>query len=207
MKKVFLFLTLLSVGTMAAFGQTVLDTKQELPTTTEATNSQINFYGGSTNVRLSNAFVLAVGSLGIRVAPLSRIPIRRGTVFFPITSGTLDAGTLRGEILHSNGLLFTRNNASVRIEGFAINTIQPQPFINGLASANGAVVDRIPLFDLNLTSATVNTVGPFVKIGNVGVTLRAESAAALNAVFETNAFVEGFNIGTAEVIGFTNNNH
>lgn len=179
---------------------------KEAPTT-EVVDSQIHFFGGATNVRLSNAFVLAVGSLNINVSPLSRIPIRRGRVTFPITSGTLDAANLRGEILHSNGLIFQRGSASVRIEGFAITTLGVEPSINGLASANGSVVDRIPLFDLDLSNAEVGRFGNFVTINNVGVTLSAAAAGALNAVFETTAFTEGFNIGTASVTGFTLNSH
>lgn len=165
-------------------------------------DGQINLATGLTNVRLSNGFILAAQSLNIDVMSSSRIRIRRGVASFPITGATLDSQTLRGEILHSSGLIFERGSAAVKIERFAIDTTGAQPIITGLASANGSVVGRIPLFNLDLSNAQISANGPFISIAGVGVTLRSEAAGALNAVFETNAFVEGFNIGNANVIGF-----
>ncbi|MBX3296128.1 MAG: hypothetical protein KF762_10495 [Acidobacteria bacterium] len=165
-------------------------------------DGQINLATGLTNVRLSNGFILAAQSLNIEVMSSSRIRIRRGVATFPITGATLDAQTLRGEILHSSGLIFERGSAAVKIERFAIDTTGAQPIITGLASANGSVVGRIPLFNLNLSNAQVSASGQFISITGVGVTLRQEAAGALNTVFETDAFVEGFNIGNANVFGF-----
>lgn len=166
-------------------------------------DGQINLATGLTNVRLSNGFVLAAQSLNINVMSSSRIMIRRGIASFPITGATIDGTTLRGEILHSSGLIFERGSAAVKIERFAIDTTGAQPIITGLASANGSVVGRIPLFNLDLSNAQVSASGQFISIAGVGVTLRQEAAGALNAVFETDAFVEGFNIGNANVFGFT----
>lgn len=165
-------------------------------------DGQINLATGLTNVRLSNGFVLAAQSLNIDVMSSTRIRIRRGIASFPITGATIDGTTLRGEILHSSGLIFERGSAAVKIDRFAIDTTGAQPIITGLASANGSVVGRIPLFNLDLSNAQVSANGPFISIAGVGVTLRSEAAGALNAVFETDAFVEGFNIGNANVIGF-----
>ncbi len=205
MKNTLFLLALLFIGTATGFAQKGPGAKQRSPAEIAGTTTQLYFFAGGTDVNLSDEFGAALASLNIDVAPASLGPIRRGIVRFPITSGTIDIADLRGEILHSSGLTLFRTTSSVRIEGFAINTAGAQPFINGLASANGAVVDRIPLFNLNLSNATVTASGNFVNITNVGVTLRAEAAAALNAVFETTAFVEGFNVGTAEVGGYTNN--
>ncbi len=165
-------------------------------------DNQINLSTGLTNVRLSNGLILAAQSLNIDLMSSSRIRIRRGVATFPITGATLDSQTLRGEILHSSGLIFERGSAAVKIERFAIDTTGTQPIITGLASANGSVVGRIPLFNLDLSNAQVSANGPFISIAGVGVTLRQEAAGALNAVFETDAFVEGFDIGNANVIGF-----
>jgi hypothetical protein len=165
-------------------------------------DNQINLSTGLTNVRLSNGLILAAQSLNIDLMSSSRIRIRRGVATFPITGATLDSQTLRGEILHSSGLIFERGSAAVKIERFAIDTTGTQPIITGLASANGSVVGRIPLFNLDLSNAQVSANGPFISITGVGVTLRQEAAGALNAVFETDAFVEGFDIGNANVVGF-----
>ncbi len=169
------------------------------PTTTYG--SQLSFFSGSTSVALSGDLVGALGSLNIGVRQLSNPPIVGGRVSFPITDGTIDADTLRGEIVHSNGLLFTRGDASVKIQSFIIDTTGDSAIITGLASANGDVLARIPLFDLDLSAATITRRGVNLQIRNVGVTLRPEAAGALNAIFETDAFVAGFPIGIADVGG------
>ena len=139
-------------------------------------DGQINLATGLTNVRLSNGFVLAAQSLNIDVMSSTRIRIRRGIASFPITGATLDSQTLRGEILHSSGLIFERGSAAVKIERFAIDTTGAQPIITGLASANGSVVGRTPLSNLDLSNAQVPANGPFISIAAVGVTLRSEAA-------------------------------
>ena len=166
-----------------------------------AFDEQISFFGGATTVRLSEELVGALGALQLNVRQVNNLPIIRGRVAFPITDGTLDSSTLRGEILHSNGLIFSRGNSAVKIESYIIDTTGAGAIITGLASANGSVVGRIPLFDLDLSAAGIRTRGVTIQISNVGVTLRPEAAAALNAVFETTAFEAGFPIGTASVAG------
>lgn len=65
----------------------------------------------------------------------------------------------------------------------------------------GGIVDRIPLFDLNLVSASVEvSKRGILRIRDVGVTLNAVAADTLNAVFSVTAFYDGFPIGTANVI-------
>lgn len=164
-------------------------------------DQQISFFGGATTVHLSSDLVGALGALEIGVRQVNNLPIVRGRVSFPITDGTLDNATLRGEILHSNGLVFSRGGSAVKIQSFIIDTTGEGAIITGLASANGSVVGRIPLFDLDLSGAGIRVRGVTLQITNVGVTLRPEAAGALNAVFETTAFEAGFPIGTATVAG------
>jgi hypothetical protein len=163
--------------------------------------NQLTFTGGTTTVRLTNELVNAASTLGITVSPVRVAGVRGANALFPITWGTIDAGTLRGEIMHSRFLIFERGGSAVKIEGFIIDTTGQQALINGLASANGSVVGRIPLFNVDLGAAQISQTGAVLQIANVRLTLRPEAAAALNAVFSTNAFVEGFNIGTATVSG------
>ena len=165
--------------------------------------SQIDLFTGRTEVELSADFVGALGSL--QIAPNSVFPARlkRGTVTFPITDATLETATLKGEIIHSGGLTLTKKGTVVKLKSFIIDTTGESIILTGLVSANGQVVGRIPLFDLQLTS----NLGPIsifrsVSLSNVLVTLRPEAAEALNAVFETEAFVAGFDIGVANVRGF-----
>ena len=200
MKGLFLFFVVLLTANSAVIAQRAADVQNAaMPANVFA--SQLTFTNGATSVRLSNGLVNAVTSLGISVSPLRAAGVRGANVSFPITWGTIDSGTLRGELMHSQFLLFQRGESAVKIEGFIIDTTGAQPFLNGLASANGSVVGRIPLFNVDLSSAQISQVGSVLQISGVRLTLRAEAAAALNAVFSTNAFVEGFDVGTATVSG------
>lgn len=162
-------------------------------------SSQLSIFAGTTGVNLSSEFVGALGTL--QISPSSAFPGRlvRTRASFPITTATLDSDTLRGEISHAGGLMLTRNSTTVRLESFVIDTTGAGGIVlTGLVSANGSVVGRIPLFNLTLPASSLGN-PTLIRLEGVGVTLRPEAAAALNAVFETTAFTAGFNIGTASV--------
>jgi hypothetical protein len=163
------------------------------------TPSQLSIFAGSTSVILSSDFAQALGTL--QIAPSSAFPGRlvRGRATFPITTATLDADTLRGEIAHAGGLILRRDTTTVRLESFIIDTTGAGGIVlTGLVSANGSVVGRIPLFNLTLPAGFQGD-PTLIRLDGVGVTLRQEAATALNAVFETDAFTAGFNIGSASV--------
>src|SRR5690606_36641557 len=165
-------------------------------------NQQITFFNGATTVQFSNDFVGALNSLNIRVGRITPGPIIRRAPSFPITSGSLDLSTLRGEILHSGGLRLYSATASVKLESFIIDTTGDSIVLTGMVSANGTIVGRIPLFDLTLPSSDDLYAGAnIVTLNDVSVTLRPEAAGALNAVFETEAFTAEFPIGIANVRG------
>ncbi|HMQ02347.1 MAG TPA: hypothetical protein PKD26_00325 [Pyrinomonadaceae bacterium] len=200
MRSISLFFAALFLMTAGGFAQRADNATSDAPSA--AFGNQITFTGGATGVRFSSGFLGAAASLGLTVSPISAAGVRGGAnVSFPITWGTVDGATLRGEIMHSRFLQFEKGSAAVKIEGFIIDTTGPQPLINGLASANGSVIGRIPLFDLDLSNATISQAGSVLQISGVRITLRSEAAGALNSVFSTNAFVEGFDIGTATVSG------
>ena len=199
MRSISLFFIALFLMSSGALAQRAAGLTTDVPAA--AFENQVTFTGGATTVRFSSGFLGAATSLGLNVTPISPAGVRGANVSFPITWGTVDGGTLRGEIIHSRSLLFQKGSSAVKIEGFIIDTTGSQPLINGLASANGSVIGRIPLFNLDLSTATIGQTGSVLQISGVGVTLRSEAAAALNSVFATNAFVEGFNIGTATVSG------
>jgi hypothetical protein len=165
-------------------------------------NQQITFFNGATTVQFSNDFVGALNSLNIGVGRITPGPIIRRSASFPITSGSLDLSTLRGEILHSGGLKLFRGQTSIKLESFIIDTTGDGIVLTGMVSANGTIVGRVPLFDLTLPSSDDLYAGVnIVTLNGVSVTLRPEAAGALNAVFETTAFEAGFLIGTAGVRG------
>jgi hypothetical protein len=161
---------------------------------------QVN--GGKTTVDLSPDFVDALVSLGVtpsRIKP-GDLNLKKGTAVFPISGGALDGESLAGDIFHTGGLQLAVPGTRVFLLNFIISTVgEGAPVLTGIASVNGDVVDRIPLFDIDLSAATVDAKKNKVMLGNVGLTLTGVAAATLNEVFGTTAFVEGFAIGTASV--------
>ena len=165
--------------------------------------SQIELLTGTTSVELSPGFINALTSLNIAPGRVFPAGLRGDRATFPITDGTLDRQTLRGEIVHNGGLTLTRGTTQVKLKSFIIDTTGPGIVLTGLVSANGSVVGRIPLFDLQLPSTGSSSFRfEIVSLSGVVVNLRPEAANALNQVFNTTAFVPGFNIGTARVRGF-----
>ncbi len=162
----------------------------------------VQLNGGKTTVELSPDFVNALVSLGVTPAATKPgvLRLNKGTVSFPIPGGALDAQSLAGDIFHTGGLVLSVPGTTVNLLNFVISTTSA-PVLNGIASVNGDVVDRIPLFDLDLTDAIVDASrANRLTVSNVGVTLNAIAAATLNDVFGTDAFEEGFPIGTATVV-------
>lgn len=168
----------------------------------------VNTFGGNTQVTLSNEFVGALTALGI--TPSAEFPGRlaAGRATFPVDAGEFDAGTAKGEIIHTGGLNLTRGGTTVTIATFTIDTIGTQPTLTGIVKANDSIVGRIPLFNLSLPALTlpirpVQFPPPLapqfgqVLIPGVGVTLTATAAAALNDAFGVTAFAAGIPIGTA----------
>lgn len=197
MNKIILLVAIFAFSVGLTFAQTkVNDFGQQ-------SSSQIDLFSGNTSVELSSGFVGALTSLNITPGRVYPTTIRSGKATFPITDGTLDSQTLRGEIVHNGGLTLTRGTTQVRLKSFIIDTTGTGIVLTGLVSANGSVVGRVPLFDLQIPSS-VSGDRRFerVALNGVAVTLRQEAATALNAVFATNAFVAGFNIGTARVRGY-----
>ncbi len=195
MKKVLILIAIFAFSVGLTFAQT-----KEIPS--GQNSSQIELFSGHTAVDLSSDFVSALTELNISPGRIFPATLRSGRATFPITDGTLDAQTLKGEILHNGGLTLTRGSTQVRLRSFIIDTTGASIVLTGLVSANGTVVGRIPLFDLQLPAGSAESRIDRVVLNGVAVTLRQEAATALNAVFQTNAFVGGFNIGNARVRGY-----
>lgn len=155
--------------------------------------------GGRTTVNLNPDFVAALVSLGVTPSPITpgTLNLKRGTISYPIPGGVIDTSSLKGDIYHNGGLGLEVPGTKVSLLNFIISTTDT-PVLTGVAAVNNDVVDRIPLFDLDLSAASVDvTRWGVLKIDNVGVTLTAPAADTLNAVFNVSAFYQGFPIGTA----------
>jgi hypothetical protein len=157
-------------------------------------------FGGVTSVQLSEDLLVALGDLNITPGTIEPGALSEGVARFPISGGGLDQATLRGDIFHLGGLsLSDASGTLVQLLNFIIDTSDEQAVITGLVTVNGDLVDRIPLFNLNLTSAQVERSLFSLTVRNATLLLAPDAADALNAVFEVEAFVAGFNVGVAEV--------
>ena len=159
---------------------------------TASAASTVTFTGGKTTLKLSAGAASALDSLGIAVAPVKPASAQAGGIAFPITGGKADAKTLAGKIKHSGGLVFSKGDKSLTVTDFVIDT--KQSILTAKAGDS-----RVTLLDLDLSQAKVKSAGKQLTVRNVKATLAGPAADALNATFDTMAFQEGLNVGTATV--------
>jgi len=171
-----------------------------------AQNTRI-FQFGTTNVKLSSGFLGALQTLKVTPGVIFPTELQGTRVNFPIIGGAIDLDSALGNIEHSGGLTLTAGKTVLGIQNFTIDTTGKKPVITGLAVLNGAVVGRITLFDLVLPSNFKTPIplyyGCVFHLSGVTVNLDAGAATTLNAIFGTNAFKGGINIGTATVEALT----
>ena len=160
-----------------------------------------------TSVQLSSAFIDALIALQITPAALKPGSLEGDVASFPIRGAGIDVGNLpAGEIFHVGGLSLTdASGTTVELFNFIIDILDTaSPFLSGLVTANGDLLDRVPLFNLDLSNAVVESNSDELVISNVVLILTEEAANALNAVFfpnqQTPVFpIMDFQIGVAEV--------
>jgi hypothetical protein len=160
----------------------------------------VRLSGNVTEVALSQDLVGALTGLGVKPSAVGYSALIGTHAYFPISSGAIDAANAKGEIVHLGGLRLTAGDTRVELSDFIIDTVGT-PRLTGLVTANGDVVARIPLFNLDLPKLTLPLMptGRRLVVPGVAVTLTQEAATALNGVFNINAFQPGFSIGTAKV--------
>ena len=93
------------------------------------------------------------------------------------------------------GISLTRGATRVDLRNFVIN-------VDAAPDLTARVGDsRVSILDLDLSDAEISKSGRQLTIAGVKATLTKTAADALNAAFETDAFAEGLEIGTATVSG------
>ena len=172
--------------------------------------------GGATTVALSPQFLGALSSLNVApdaIAPGKLVATPRGVrAWFAITTGVVDLGSatntpIAAEISHEGGLALTAGATRVELSSFAIEIETGGNILTGIAVVNDSLVGRIPLFDLDLSNASITRNGNVLKAGDVAATLNEDAASALNQIFGVDAFVQGLPIGTAEVRALLDNRY
>lgn len=158
--------------------------------------------GGETTVQLASGFVTALTSLHVvpgAIGPGRLYEVRGNTyAAFPITTGAINLPATRLEIDHSGGLSLTAGDTTVTLSSFVIQ-VNPkaESVLTGLVTVNGALVGRIPLFDLSIAKAKVWVQNRFTDVSNVTLKLDATAAEALSDAFHTS--IPQLQVGIAEV--------
>jgi hypothetical protein len=164
--------------------------------------------GGFTEVTLNPTAVQALQTANpknpIDVAPTGKAyATKSGAVRFPITRGEikpaagLNVVNLAGQIRHAGGLKFTgRNSGSmVVLDRYHIN-LDTNPDLSARVNRMGP--DRIELFDVDFSGATIGSAKGKLTVSGVKLTLSAAASAALTATYGT-PDLTGAEIGTAKV--------
>ena len=189
---------LVVLGTQSVFAADLAAPAAKAPTTAVQTNR------GYTGVTLDPNLIPTLGSLGVSLTPLGPTTLFNASELkasFPVVAGIFDPNSTTAEIDHSGGLILGGGGTQLVVSSFLINIPSSgSPVITGLATLNGALVGRIPLFDLGLSGVGIDYgFGSKVTVSGVDLTLNADAAATLNAIFGTSAFVGGLPIGNGEV--------
>lgn len=163
--------------------------------------------GGATTVALDADFTGALDSLGVALGLTGNASASAAGVAFPIPAGAIDVETAVGEIIHTGGITLGVDGLTVALTTFTIDTTGDAPVLTGLVKANGDLLFRAPLFDVELPAGFTLPIQAsrlgVVRLDGVTLTLNAAAADLLNDVFGVDAFVEGFPIGTASVTART----
>ncbi len=181
----------------AGFAASALLASAALAAPTVVSNS------GNTAVTFSPQLVSAAASLHVTIGGIAPAAFNAsGAAVFPFLDGAIDAANAEGEIIHGGGLSLAGGSTKVTLTDFIIDTTGSQPVLTGLATLNGSVVGRLPLFNLALPGLALplapDASGKIV-VRNVVVALTAQAASALNSAFNVTAFSQGQSVGTAKV--------
>lgn len=164
----------------------------------DGVKTQLTTDPATTKVLIRNAIVpLPVGRTGFR--PVLTKGGLAARYSFPITGGSLDAATLAGTIDHGGGIKFLnlRTWKSLTLTKFRIE-IGADPGLTAEVNRDPSV--RVRILDLDLSAARIDKSKlPFVTVKNVGATLTATAAGALNQTLGVGFFQEGIKLGTANV--------
>ncbi|MGN6608156.1 MAG: hypothetical protein ACTHMS_14230 [Jatrophihabitans sp.] len=150
--------------------------------------------GGVTMLKLAPATAQALAANHVSVRLASEARSLKSGIGFPITGGLVNAKTLGGRITHMGGLTFVAGGKQLTVRDFVINTVRGK-----LTAYVDQAKTRIDLLNIDLGHAKVTASSTHVGVANVGATLTAAAASALNSYFKTNLFKAGLAIGTAQV--------
>jgi Htaa len=159
----------------------------------------VHLRGGTTKVVTAPGIAKALLSNGI--VPLATGPgtealTNAGNVrfAFPVTGGSVSLTPPSGDINHAGGILFLKKSHSAKVSRFIINLGTGK--LTALVAVNGKTVGRVAIFTVNLAHAVIHKGSSSVTVSNIGVSLTATAAEALDNALGTKLFTAGLKIGT-----------
>jgi len=163
----------------------------------------IGLRGGHTTVTTGKgiaAALLGAGIVPIAVAPGAEalkpnLSAPAVSLTFPVTGGRVSLSPLHGSIAHRGGILFydTATGKDVLVSNFVISLQHAD--LTGIV--NGNPKSRVALLNLSLAHAHLRVHGHVVDASNIGLSLTATAASALDASLGTTLFTAGLALGTA----------
>jgi hypothetical protein len=158
------------------------------------------FGGGATTLAPDAGATAALASLRIALGTLGAATLGPDGIGFPISApySKVDATTLAGSINHyGSGLVLARGETRVELTDFVIG-IDETPTLSARLGTQ-----RVEILTLDVSAIERRVDGNAVVVANVGASLTAAAAGALNQAFATHAFTAGLKLGTATVRGVT----
>jgi hypothetical protein len=180
----------------------------------------VNLKAGVTALTLAESFQAALTGVGVEVRKVipGQFVKGRQTYRFPIRGGALDLNTLQAEFIHAGGLSLKTATTTVSLTDLIVTLPGPDPAtdpatqttavsaeVSALIILNGDLAGRVSLCAIDLSGSGM--IAPVVlgrnkklSIPNIGLSLTAEGANALNAAFAVTAFATGDAVGTASIL-------
>ena len=156
--------------------------------------------GGVTTLAPDPGAAAALASLNISLGTVGAATLGPDGIGFPISApySKVDAGSLAGSINHyGSGLVLARGDTRVALTDFVIG-IDDTPALSARLGTT-----RVEILTLDVAAIQRSVAGPEIVVANVGASLTAAAAGALNQAFGTHAFTAGLKLGTATVRGLT----
>jgi hypothetical protein len=156
--------------------------------------AQVRLSGGATTLSLDPGTAAALTGLGVTPSVIAPGTAGAAGLAFPVTGGTLAAGTFAGRIDHSGGIALTAGATRVELTRFRIEVATTSQ----LTALVGGTTTRVPL-SVDLSGAKVGLSKRTAVVRGAKVALTSEAATALNTAFGTTALKAGVPLGTADV--------
>lgn len=157
---------------------------------------QVHARAFATSVTLDAGLASTLTAVGISAAPVGPAGAdSAGRLVFPVSGGSLAAGTFAGTVAHGGGIALTKGATRAELTDFTIDTTTSPPQLTALVAGN-----RVPILTIGLGSATTSSTGGVAAVGGATLTFTPAAASLLNSTFGLGSALTGTTaFGTAAV--------